>query len=1717
MKKRIGSLLIASALCLGLLSTAALADETTAPCTDGQHTWYYGNPDCTTCGAPLRAAVSWDHSSVGGRYTDVKNAFEDAKLHTDSGVVPYTITLLADAELDGSVEIGHSKIQLYLDGYTLTLVPGGDAQSAIRVLPGGYLWIREGNTSGGKIVVDPAESDADWVAGIELAGGKATFEGGELSVADPYSGSAECSVVRMTGSAGNVFDMDWASVLSGEGSYAVIADGSGPEVSLDIKGEKTYGRIKVTKNYPGSVRLYQGTFAGLELEPDGKYQSLDQLLMSYRDYQDVDSGAVLDGSGLTLENVRIVHTHVYDEEGRCKSGDFAYAHARIVNSPNAEVNRFYDEFEEALTIARLPENDGCTLELWGENPNANEKNGGVGYLINDGKFTLDLRDRGMDHDFVNDAPEYVLKHTGGELTLTASGGYELGYLRAYGPVKALGVAGGHVRIDDGRYLWIWHKDYDNDDNSGCIVELRSGVLEISGGTFSSEFKDETPDEDTKDPRIRVIGGSLTVTGEPVFDAAMEVASDFTANGGKIALSGGTFSKITSKDAALTVAGMLAPGYVCQNADGARLSLADLRAAELEDFSVVKCEHALSESGGKSVCPYCEQELTVSAAQLPGGQPRYYTDLASALEDSADLSGQVLLTMLADAEITEQVRVTGGSYTLDLNGRPLTCKVSGGDIADAGAILVTGGELTVKDGTGSGKVSVSVDGGVGLCAVGGTLTVESGTYTADGASSIAIALGGGAGETGTNGAVILTGGTIQPNGAGSEGVRAGNGGKALTVSGPVTVKSTANMAYGVRIASGYQGTVSISAGTFSKIDIEAEGMTAADLLAEGFQFRNSSKRWITDLSVTQLIKTSAAAIPIRLGRMESSYDVVYKADGKNVITLEVFAPEGGAGFEEYDLFLEFECEDENGNRGNGSTGWADIDPDKQRAVFTLDGFLRDKAVGTYRFTVTSVKYHSSQTDAYTLPGESFIVNVRRSGTEAAVETGISDSWFDKKDTFIYGQRITVRAMFDATGELPAMLAMTPPGEDQCAVFNAAGEQISEAEDAQSSGTWWLDIPGTALDVGTHALTVKYVGGRNQTGMSVPFTVTVEPRPITALVQDEAPLVYNGTPLTRAVASVEADGLALTAADYSVSGNTRTAAGTYELTVTGRGNYTGTLTGSYTIAKASAPAAQDGVVTVANQREAVYTADLTALLPGLADPMEYGAVTYALGAAQIDGSYYTPDTAAVENGVLKLPIHAVDSSTENEIGTVTVTVSSANVDDFDLTLKVHTTNKIVPDGTPTLSRTTLTYGEKLSAITLSGVMKDGDTAVRGTFAWTEPNTMPEAGVCQAAWRFTPADGDTYLEVLGTAEVTVRKAAPSGAPKYTLIKAGGKTLADAALDVNEAWPAGTVQWVDGNGNALPADTEVKANTAYRWVFTPDDTANYAQVSGSVRLYSAGSSGGGGGDGGASAPTYPVSAPGGASGGTSVGASDGGSISVSTKNAEAGDTVTITVSPETGYRLEKLTVVDKNGKEISVTEKNGKYTFTMPASQVEIKPVFEKIPAEMVFPDVPSNAYYADAVKWAAENGVTGGTKNGGFAPSDACTRAQIVTFLWRAAGCPEPTGTHAAPGDVSEEAYYAKAVLWALENGITNGRSNGGFDPGAPCTRAQAVTFLARALNADGNGSAAFHDVPADSYYAAAVAWAVENGVTNGTKDGGFSPNAACTRAQIVTFLYRAYQSR
>ena len=258
--------------------------------------------------------------------------------------------------------------------------------------------------------------------------------------------------------------------------------------------------------------------------------------------------------------------------------------------------------------------------------------------------------------------------------------------------------------------------------------------------------------------------------------------------------------------------------------------------------------------------------------------------------------------------------------------------------------------------------------------------------------------------------------------------------------------------------------------------------------------------------------------------------------------------------------------------------------------------------------------------------------------------------------------------------------------------------------------------------------------------------------------------------------------------------------------------------------------------------------------------------------------------------------------------------------------------------------------------------------------------------------------------------------------------------------------------------------------------------------------------------APTYPATAP----------AVPNGTVAVSPANASKGANVTVTVKPNEGYELGSLAVKDASGDLLPLADLgNGKYSFVMPDGKASVEAEFVKTAATS-FADVPANDYFADAVKWAVDKDVTNGLTDTMFGPYESCTRTQIVTFLWRAAGSPEPR-TASSFTDVPASAYYAKAVAWAIENGITNGMTETTFAPNATCTRGQSVTFLYRALKGTASGSTNFTDVKSDAFYTDAINWAVANNVTNGTSNTTFSPNADCTRAEIVTFLYRAYQGK
>ena len=337
---------------------------------------------------------------------------------------------------------------------------------------------------------------------------------------------------------------------------------------------------------------------------------------------------------------------------------------------------------------------------------------------------------------------------------------------------------------------------------------------------------------------------------------------------------------------------------------------------------------------------------------------------------------------------------------------------------------------------------------------------------------------------------------------------------------------------------------------------------------------------------------------------------------------------------------------------------------------------------------------------------------------------------------------------------------------------------------------------------------------------------------------------------------------------------------------------------------------------------------------------------------------------------------------------------------------------------------------------------------------------------------SDPSVYVVGNGSANI-VKRAGSEGAYTYTVLAKSGLTSGVYLTD-----PSG----------ALASNYYVSSTANGVW------TVSYSAP------YSGGSS---------SDPTYSVSTP---------SKTENGSVTVSPKNASKGDTVTVTVKPDSGYVLETLTVTDKNGNELTLKDKgDGKYTFTMPAGKVEVKATFMEDNSVLnFFYDVPNDAYFYEAVKWAVDKGITNGLSDTMFGPYESCTRAQIVTFLWRAAGSPEPK-TASSFTDVPANAYYAKAVAWAVENGITNGMTETTFAPDATCTRGQSVTFLYRALKGTASGSANFTDVKSDAFYADAINWAVANNVTNGTSNTTFSPNADCTRAEIVTFLYRAYQGK
>ena len=475
------------------------------------------------------------------------------------------------------------------------------------------------------------------------------------------------------------------------------------------------------------------------------------------------------------------------------------------------------------------------------------------------------------------------------------------------------------------------------------------------------------------------------------------------------------------------------------------------------------------------------------------------------------------------------------------------------------------------------------------------------------------------------------------------------------------------------------------------------------------------------------------------------------------------------------------------------------------------------------------------------------------------------------------------------------------------------------------------------------------------------------------------------------------------------------------------------------------------------------------------------------------------------------YAISGGKAGDKITITLKASCDNYGDFTITLNIPLTEKDDQKPLTITGDISVIYGEKLTLTTTGGsgtgaVTYRVDTDHSTGEATIDPNTgvLTPVKVGSVSVIATKEGDKDYNDVTSAPFVLmIKPATPTGEPKYTKITTSGKTLKDAVLTTEGSTlnpKDGKLEWVDDEGDVLPGDTRVEANKTYKWRFTPTDT-NYTTMTGEIELYHKSSSGGGSGS---NSGSYTIT----------VKDAQNGDVTTDRKSASAGTTVTITVKPDSGYVLDDLTVTDSKGNDIKLTGKGGgKYTFTMPSGKATVEASFTPAKSENPFTDVPSGAYYEDAVAWAVNNGITGGTSATTFVPNGVCTRAQAVTFLWRAAGSPAPKRRAMPFTDVPAGSYYYDAVLWAIENGVTKGTSDTTFSPNANCSRGQIVTFLWRSqMSPDAAAANPFTDVVADAYYTSAVLWAVGSGITGGTSATTFSPSANCTRAQIVTFIYR-----
>ena len=883
------------------------------------------------------------------------------------------------------------------------------------------------------------------------------------------------------------------------------------------------------------------------------------------------------------------------------------------------------------------------------------------------------------------------------------------------------------------------------------------------------------------------------------------------NGGTAKLNGGTFVKLHFNGA--EAGSLLASGYAFQNAGtGAYVEYSST--ADMENVKVVKCPHSsvtLKEDNTGAECKYCGANFAATLDDAP------YGTIDEAITDWLANGGT--LKLYADYTTANDTWKAGSeSHTINLNGHMMSVQ------GDGSAFKPTNNmHLTVTDGTERGQIeNILLDG-----SQHGSFTLESG-YVGN------LKMTGGA-------VVALKGGSVDK----------------LDVQ-----NCSANT------------NLSIQGGSLGELNIKdwTDGMHVSATGGSLGAYNLPSDKILADVLDHQYYAEGTS--------LDKRVDAVAQKWEKFVIKHAPY--DFGSTSKTAEVPI------------NGSIPFRVDSPSENVGVYEVKWYRRTDS-GAEHMTenrVAGVKVGD------TLDVFCVITGLDRPNGEMQWQVAVKDYTIKVVPANLNGDR-TVITQKPGTGNTgnptDNRLVVTPFSSSTLSDVEYKFEVTYNRQPLELNKDYTIkDSSNLAKNAGTHTLTIvgigNYTGEKSVTWTLEPYELSVE-----NLCYIQINKAYDGTDaVTDSTNGI--DGLGGFMLDSKNLRNPRSLAvnvfnldkSDYELSnmkfdsaEAGDRTFTGTMTlkpgGNFVFAGGSrvmqieygsngsgrqfvsinraiiaAPAAK--ALQVANNHTATYTVDLSALLPKLESPKKYGEVAYALDTVSINGGYYdaTKGNAEVKDGKLILPIQAVETKETGSIGSVTITVSTTNYHDFPLTINVNTTNKIVPTGDPTLSTETLTYGQALSAIKLSGKLHDNvnNKDVEGTFTWANGTVKPSAGSYEAAWKFTPTDGATYAETTGTVSITVNKAKPTGDPTYTRITAANKTLKDAALKPNTSWPTGTIQWVDKDGKVLPDTTEVKANTEYTWSFTPADTANYNGATGELTLYSV-STGGGGGGGSSSGST--------------------------------------------------------------------------------------------------------------------------------------------------------------------------------------------------------------------------------------------------------------------------